>query len=107
MTKYEFWYDMMSELRINARLDEQTMQDLQFLRDTLGLKSITDVLKYSLQQVAQDFREKARARRQRQLWLDSGLIGSVNHTPADLSANYKQYLTESLDEKYSQHGNEQ
>ena len=43
----------MNELRINARLDEQTASDLQFLREMLGDKSITEVLKYSLQQVAQ------------------------------------------------------
>lgn len=96
----------MSELRINARLDEQTSEDLQFLRDVLGAKSITEVLKYSLQQVAQDFRDKARAKRQKQLWKESGLIGCIEDGPEDLSVNYKKYLTEYLDEKYPEHVSE-
>ena len=32
----------MSGMRINARLDEQTARDLQFLREALGAKSITE-----------------------------------------------------------------
>ena len=57
----------MNELRINARLDEQTASDLQFLREMLGDKSITEVLKYSLQQVAQDLRDRAKAKRHKQI----------------------------------------
>lgn len=93
----------MSELRINARLDEQTASDLQFLREMLGDKSITEVLKYSLQQVAQDLRDRMRAKRQKQLWKDSGLIGCIENAPSDLSVNYKKYVAEYLDEKYPQH----
>jgi hypothetical protein len=89
----------MSELRINARLDEQTSEDFQFLREELGAKTITEVLKYSLQQAAQDLRDKARARRQKQIWRDSGFIGAFDG-PEDLSTNYKQYLTDMLDAKY-------
>lgn len=92
----------MNELRINARLDEQTANDLQFLREMLGNKSITEVLKYSLQQAAQDLRDSMRAKRQKQLWKDSGLIGCIENAPEDLSVNYKQYVAEYLDEKYPQ-----
>ncbi len=89
----------MNELRINARLDEQTASDLQFLREVLGDKSITEVLKYSLQQVAQDLRDRARAKRQKQIWRDSGFIGAFEG-PEDLSSHYKQYLASMLDAKY-------
>lgn len=89
----------MNELRINARLDEQTASDLQFLREMLGDKSITEVLKYSLQQVAQDLRDRAKAKRQKQIWRDSGFIGAFDG-PEDLSSNYKQYLVSMLDAKY-------
>ena len=92
----------MSGMRINARLDEQTARDLQFLREALGAKSITEVLKYSLQQAAQDLRDQTRAKRQKQLWRDSGLIGCIKDGPEDLSVNYKQYVAESLDEKHPQ-----
>ena len=89
----------MNELRINARLDEQTASDLQFLREMLGDKSITEVLKYSLQQVAQDLRDRAKAKRPTQLWRYSGFIGAFDG-PEDLSSNYKQYLASMLDAKY-------
>jgi len=94
----------MSDTRINARLDEQTARDLQFLRKALGKESITEVLKYSLQHTAQDLRDRERAKHQRQLWHESGLIGCIEDGPEDLSVNYKQYLTEYLEQKYSEQG---
>lgn len=90
----------MSELRINARLDEQTANDLQYLRDVMGGKSITEVLKESLQQLAEDYRVRARAKYQRKLLEESGLIGCIQDGPGDLSVNYKKYVAEYLDEKY-------
>ena len=103
MTYFYYKYDNMNDTRINARLDEQTTRDLQFLREALGAKSITEVLKYSLQQAAQDLRDQARAKRQKQLWRESGLIGCIKDDPEDLSVNYKQYVAEYLDDKYPQH----
>jgi hypothetical protein len=106
MTNYFYRYDGMSGLRINARLDDESTGDLQFLRKILGDKSITDVLKFSLQQVAQDFRDKARAKRQKQLWMESGLIGCIKDAPEDLSVNYKKYVAGYLDGKYPQYVSE-
>ena len=96
----------MSELRINARLDEQTASDLQFLREALGNKSITEVLKYSLQQMAQDLRDQAEAKRQKEIWKKSGLIGCIKNGPEDLSTHYKKDIDEYLDEKYAHHFHE-
>ena len=96
----------MSEVRINARLDEQAANDLQFLREALGNKSITEVLKYSLRQVAQDLRHQAEAKRQKEIWKKSGLIGCIKNGPEDLSTNYKKYVAEYLDEKYAHHFHE-
>jgi hypothetical protein len=44
--------------------------------------------------------EIARARRQKQLWRESGLIGALEDGDADLSAHYKQYVAEYFNEKY-------
>lgn len=49
-----------------------------------------------------DAAEIARARRQKQLWRESGLIGCFDGEE-DLSTNYKQYLAEYLDKKFSHH----
>ena len=89
----------MNELRINARLDEKLSKDLQFLRKELGDTSITEVVKYSIQKLAQELRDSTKAKRQKQLWLESGLVGSFEG-PENLSSNYKQYLSDILNEKY-------
>lgn len=101
--EFVFWYDEMGDTRINARFDEQTTSDLQFLRSALGDKSITDVLKVSVRQLAQDIRERKRAKQQKQLWRESGLIGCLQDAPPDLSVRYKQALTEGLTSKHMQH----
>lgn len=89
----------MNELRINARLDEKLSKDLQFLRKELGDTSITEVVKYSIQKLAQELRDSTKAKRQKQLWLESGFVGSFEG-PENLSSNYKQYLSDILNEKY-------
>jgi len=89
----------MTELRINARLDEETAADLQLLRKALGDVSITDALKHALRLGAQEIRDRERARAQKQVWIDSGFVGGFEG-PEDLSTNYKRYFAEYLDEKY-------
>lgn len=89
----------MREFRINARLDEETAEDLQLLKDTLGDMSTTNILKYSLQRTAQEIRAMKKARQQNKAWRESRFIGSFDG-PEDLSSNYKKYLTKSLDEKF-------
>ena len=86
-------------MRINARLDEETSNDLLFLRQELGETSVTDVLKYSLKRTAQELRDRLRAKSQKQIWLRSGFIGCINGAE-DLSSNYKHYVAETVDEKY-------
>lgn len=89
----------MNDLRINARLDERASNDLQFLRKELGGSSITDAVKYSITKVAEELRDSSKAKHQKQVWLESGFVGGFEG-PEDLSSNYKQHLTDILDEKY-------
>ena len=89
----------MNSVRITAHLDEQSQFDIQFLCKELGGLSITDVIKYSLHQSAQQLRETVKAQRQKQIWRESGLIAS-GCAPTDLSRNYKHYLGKTIDEKY-------
>lgn len=49
-----------------------------------------------------DAAEIAIARRQKQLWRDSGFIGCFEGEE-DLSTNYKKYIAEYLDKKFPQH----
>lgn len=68
--------------------------------------SITEVLKHSLHQAAQDLRDKSRAKQQKQLWRDSGLIGALDDDAEHLSVNYKQQLPDYLNEKHPAHVSE-
>lgn len=89
----------MTEMRINARLNEEAANDLLFLRQALGESSVTDALKYSLSRAAQELRDRLRAKNQKQIWRTSGFIGCIEE-PAGLSSNYKQYVAKAIDEKY-------
>jgi len=89
----------MNELRIKARLDKAAASDLDFLCQTLDANSITDVVKYAIKKLAQELRDNNQAKRQKQIWLNSGFFGGFEACE-DLSFNYKQYSADILDEKY-------
>ncbi len=86
----------MSELRINARLDEQTAVDLEYLKD-MTQSNNTEVLKKAIRFYADQVRNEIS--RSKQALIDSGFVGGFEG-PEDLSTNYKQYFAEYLDEKY-------
>ena len=86
----------MSELRINARLDEQAASDLEFSKNSTHSNN-TEVLKAALRFYANYLRNEAQ--RSKQAIKDSGLVDSFEG-PEDLSANYKKYTAEAIDEKY-------
>jgi hypothetical protein len=86
----------MNELRINARLDEQAANDLEFLKESTHANN-TEVLKAALRFYAKHLRNEAQ--RSKQALMDSGLVDSFQG-PEDLSANYKKYVAEAIDEKY-------
>ena len=86
----------MNELRINARLDEQAANDLEFLKDSTHANN-TEALKAALHFYADFLRNEAQ--RSKQALRDSGFIGGFEG-PEDLSSNYKKYVAEAIDEKY-------
>ena len=89
----------MADMRINARLDEETSKELLFLRQKLGDTSVTDALKYSIKRAAQELRDRLRAKSQKQIWLDSGFIGCIDEAE-DLSSNYKRYAGQAINDKH-------
>jgi hypothetical protein len=86
----------MSEIRINARLDEEAASDLEFLKESTHANN-TEVLKSALRFYAGHLRNEVL--RSRQALMESGLIDSFEG-PEDLSAYYKRYMAETIDEKY-------
>lgn len=63
---------------------------------------MTDVLKYSLQEAANQLEHQGKPGDKMKALLDSDFVGAFEGTE-DLSANYKKHISEYLDDKYPQH----
>lgn len=83
-------------MRINARLDQEHIKKLEVLKSQEHLTT-TEVVKKALDYYY-EMRKENNKSRVKQL-LDSDFIG-CGEGPEDLSENYKDYLTQSLSEKY-------
>ena len=83
-------------MRINARLDETTENQLTYIRAATGA-SVTDIIKRSLnlyyRQIKAETGEGVRK------LLKSDFVGCAEG-PEDLSGDYKRYLQESLSAKH-------
>jgi hypothetical protein len=88
-----------SSTRINARLDPTTAQRLEFLIAKTGM-AVSDVVRMSLEHFYNATRKQQVQSKPSALARMAGRYGSGQ---SDLSVNYKQYLSEILDEKYPQH----
>ncbi len=82
-------------MRINARLDDSSEKAFEYLKQNTGQTS-TEIIKHSLELYVKELEDEACQASQR-LLKDLAGIGSG---PEDLSENYKEYLTGSLNEKH-------
>lgn len=85
-------------MRINARLDEQSEKNLQFIQQTTG-ETVTQIIKILLQERAERLREKNKPGAKLKALLDSDFVG-CGEGPEDGSINYKKYVADYLDDKY-------
>lgn len=81
-------------MRVNARLDEATSQELRQLMKETG-KSVTEVIRESIHRLY--LQESLEARSPAETFAD--LIGCIDG-PSDLSTNYKAALRDSLRAKH-------
>lgn len=84
-------------MRINARLDEATQQQLQYLIETTG-QNASHVVRES---VAQYYLQVKRQQRVPSRFL--ALAGTGHSGLSDVSTNVKKYVIEALAQKYPQH----
>lgn len=84
-------------LRVNARFDGPYRKKLELASRRLGL-NVTDTLKAGLDKLVESLDAEARMRPFEAL-KKAGFIGCAAG-PADLSANYKKYLSGSLVRKH-------
>jgi hypothetical protein len=82
--------------RVNARLDDIQAGKLAYLAETTGL-STSDVMREAVDRFYMQVKQEKGSKRP----ILESLIGKARDgLPADLSSNYKQYLTESLMKKH-------
>lgn len=85
-------------MRINARLDEQSEQDLLFIKQQTG-KTVTQIIKELLTEKAETLRIKHKPGSKMQAFLKSDFVACAEG-PEDGSVNYKHYISEYIDEKF-------
>jgi len=86
-------------MRVTARLDDESEQYLEIIQKAKGFKTVTDVLKYSLQEVASHLGQQGKPGDKMKALLESDFIGCAEG-PEDLSVNYKEYIYQGLKDKY-------
>jgi hypothetical protein len=86
------------EMRVNARLDRDHASKFNYIRQRTN-QDASDIMKAAINLYYEKLHQESPVK-PLQLLRESGLIGCAEGD-SDLSVNYKQYLTESLNEKYS------
>lgn len=85
------------DMRVNARLDRDRASKFDYIRQRTN-KGASDIMKAAIDLYYEKLHQEAPIK-PLQLLKQAGLIGCAEGD-SDLSVNYKQYLTESLNEKY-------
>lgn len=89
-------------MQITAQLDEERAEKLQRLQSLTQL-SAEEILSRGIDLVEQqemDRQQVERCRERLESILDSGFVGCLKDAPEDLSANYRRYFAEAMQEKY-------
>ncbi len=86
-------------MRINARLDGESEDYLEKIKQVKGFETITDALKYSLKEVASHLEAQGDPGDQFQAFLNSEYVGQFDG-PEDGSVNYKDDLLQGLKSKH-------
>ncbi len=86
-------------MRINARLDEEGEKYLHKIQQIKGFSSITEALKYSLQQAANGLSNESKPGDKMRGFLASGYVGAFEG-PENGSVDYKEFLYKELQDKH-------
>ncbi|WP_199288894.1 ribbon-helix-helix domain-containing protein [Pseudanabaena sp. FACHB-1998] len=84
-------------MRVNARLDRDRVTKFNYIRQRTN-QGASEIMKVAIDLYYEKLHQESPVK-PLQLLMESGLIGCAEGD-SDLSVNYKQYLTESLNEKY-------
>lgn len=85
-------------MRISARLDDETQEELKFIRKETG-ETVTQIIKRLLVDYARQLRRLKKPGHKLKQLLESDLVG-FHEGPEDGSVNYKEYVMDHLEDKY-------
>ncbi len=90
----------MKAATIHARVPDEALQEIEFLKADLGLKNTTDVVLFALHQVASERMQNRPQKSPIELMEDLGLVGCIKDAPANLSQDYKAVFLEGIRKKH-------
>ena len=85
-------------MRINARLDDETKKELEFIRKETG-DTVTQIIKRLLVDYARQLRRQKQPGHKLKQLLESDFVG-CHEGPEDGSVRYKEYISDYLEEKH-------
>lgn len=86
---------------IQARVSEDTDQEILFLQDALGIKHVTDIITLSIHRLALEHKQEKAKQSPFEALEELGLIGCIKNANPSLSKNYKSVLSKSLKAKHA------
>jgi len=86
---------------IQARISEDTDQEIAFLQNVLGIERVTDIITLSIHRLAEEHQQKKAKQSPFEALEELGLIGRIENADPSLSQNYKSVLTNRLKIKHA------
>lgn len=83
---------------VSARLDENTVWELEFLKSSMGHKKVTEVLTQAIHHLYESESQKQKKKTAFDFLKDTGFIGAVEGDEND-SVDYKKYAMDRIRKK--------
>ena len=88
---------------IQARISDSTDREIEFLKEALGVRQVTEVITLSIHRMALEQKKAKSKQTPFEAMEELGLIGCIEDSDPSLSQNYKSILLESLKAKHASH----
>ena len=88
---------------IQARISEDTDQEITFLKETLGLEKVTEIITLSIHRLALEHQQNQNKQSPFEVLEELGLIGCIKNADVSLSQNYKAILSKNFKAKHAHH----
>lgn len=88
---------------IQARISENTDREILFLKETLGINQVTEIITLSIHALAQEYRQQKSKQTPFEALEELGLLGCIENADPSLSENYKSVFSKNLKAKHATH----